>query len=272
MPSLSGAHLPSYEAQNRALDFLSIKHACPKGLYLAPHPTDSNRWEGVLFVRHGIFKPAVLRFTLTFPSTYPHRAPDIAISTEIFHPLIRPLTTYTYTTQDTGADTVSANDDEHLPPGGFSLSHGFPQWYGRQQTVGEGSTRSPPHVVEVLFYLRNAFTSEALLDSVPYEAAANPGAWHAWQSYRARIGRASLPFSSSIGDKSASTRQQPGVARKPAEWNWDGVWEERVRKGVRASTSEQSIYRNAGMSDDLINFVKLDAEDLEQINIWRLSA
>lgn len=74
MPLPSGVHLPAFEAQNRALDLyvgrlqctplfaapslletasLSLKHACPKGLYLAPVPGEPNLWEGVLFVRAG---------------------------------------------------------------------------------------------------------------------------------------------------------------------------------------------------------------------------
>src|SRR3989337_2223388 len=36
---------------------------------------------------------------------------------------------YTTDIQDSG--TVSATDEERLPPGGFSLRHGFPEWFGR---------------------------------------------------------------------------------------------------------------------------------------------
>lgn len=163
------------------------------------------------------------------------------------------MTTYTYTTQDTGTDTVSASDDERLPPGGFSLSHGFPQWYRRQPTSDNEEFLQPlPVIVEVLFYLRNAFTSNTLLDSIPLEAAANPGAWHAWQSYMVKEGRAPIQSVAQDSNQSPGARQQPGGARKPGEWNWDGVWEDRVRKGIRASVSEHSIYRIVGPSEDLV--------------------
>ncbi|KAI1042900.1 hypothetical protein LB505_001027 [Fusarium chuoi] len=49
----------------------------------------------------------------------------------MFHPLITPLTTYMYTTDIQESGTVSASDQERLPPGGFSLRHGFPDWFGR---------------------------------------------------------------------------------------------------------------------------------------------
>ncbi|KAL9607449.1 MAG: hypothetical protein Q9167_007638 [Letrouitia subvulpina] len=52
-------------------------------------------------------------------------------SRDIFHPLVTPLTTYTYTTGSLGSDPVSATDEQRLPPGGFNLRHGFPQWFGK---------------------------------------------------------------------------------------------------------------------------------------------
>lgn len=37
---------------------------------------------------------------------------------------------------------MSATDDERLPPGGFSLRHGFPHWFGREKRNGTGSNAS----------------------------------------------------------------------------------------------------------------------------------
>ncbi|GAB1217839.1 hypothetical protein ATERTT37_007082 [Aspergillus terreus] len=42
----------------------------------------------------------------------------------------------------TGGMTVSATDEERLPPGGFSLRHGFPHWFGRAKRSGINSTAS----------------------------------------------------------------------------------------------------------------------------------
>ena len=208
----------------------------------------------------GLYTPAILRFEVVFPAGYPERPPSIAFLTEIFHPLVKPLTTYTYTTHDTGADTVSASDDERLPPGGFSMRHGFPSWFVHQGISSEQNISStsvqPPHIVEVLFYVRNAFKSAQLLDTIPLGAAANPGAWHAWQSFRSQSQRSSIsgPTSTSRNGYSPSlSRQQPGGARKPGEWNWEGVWEDRIRRGIRASTAEQALFRTPGTSDDLVS-------------------
>ena len=63
--------------------------------------------------------------------------------TDVFHPLVTPLTSYTYTADVSEADTVSASDEQRLPPGEFSLRHGFPQWYPHPTRVAatdSGST------------------------------------------------------------------------------------------------------------------------------------
>lgn len=189
---------------------------------------------------------------------------------------------------------MSAADRDRLPPGGLSLRHGFAEWFddergglndkdGTLPTAESdkynvapgpkalGSTRQPPLSVEVLQYIRIVFDTEAMLDSVPLEAAANPGAWHAWRSYRSRSlgGRASpvthLPSSPSDAtrERSTSPRQQPGGARRPAEWNWQGVWEDRTKKSVQASISEPMLF--AGNNNDLICFSKMDADAVQQI-------
>lgn len=40
---------------------------------------------------------------------------------------------------------------------------------------------------------------------------------------------------------------QPGEVlspgrRKPGEWNWEGVWEDRVKKGIKASLSDPVLF------------------------------
>lgn len=79
----------------------------------------------------GPYGKAILRFQISFPPSYPNLPPLVTFSTDMFHPLITPLTTYMYTTDIHDSGTVSATDDERLPPGGFSLRHGFPGWFGR---------------------------------------------------------------------------------------------------------------------------------------------
>lgn len=253
----------------------------------------------------GPYATAILRFYVSFPDTYPALPPLVTFSTDIFHPLITPLTTYMYTTDIQEGGTVSATDEERLPPGGFSLRHGFPGWFGRASkrhtarqhtstlqtpprssratggggrdsnsstpnskiaasegspsSVGRGggsggtagssdSTRSKSFLdvhkrdistFEVLSYIRSTFDDETVLDSVPLEAAGNPGAWHAWRTHR---GYTNLPE----GDASA---------RKPGEWNWEGVWEQRVKKGIEASLSEPVLFGGAGGVDDTVSWL-----------------
>ena len=94
----------------------------------------------------GPYAPAILRFQISFPADYPTLPPSITFISDIFHPLVAPLTTYTYTTGSSNSDTVSATDDERLPPGGFSLRHGFSHWFGRAQRSATSSTDSSRNV------------------------------------------------------------------------------------------------------------------------------
>ena len=304
----------------------------------------------------------------------------------MFHPLITPLTTYMYSTDAQDGGTVSAADEEVLPPGGFSLRHGFPAWFGRgsrarearaqaqaqtqtQRTRSESESESestrrqpgrdndgasgglatstststpatattpttmteattettteavmtPPRAVatatgttpgsaassspggrgrdvygrrreasvyEVLRYIRSTFDDADVLDSVPLSAAGNPGAWHAWRTHRRQTagkefpagrsggggaaaggeaeaqadGAGSAPGSGGGGDGSGGGGgggggdggSAPATTKRPEEWNWEGVWEERVKRGITTSLSESVLYGNVGAADDVV--------------------
>ncbi|KAK5110609.1 hypothetical protein LTR62_005648 [Meristemomyces frigidus] len=242
----------TYVQQALQLEFTALKHACPSGVYVAPVHDTPLTWVGVLFPRQGPYATAVLRFEIIFTSAYPSRPPTIRFATDVFHPLVTPVTTYTHTTKDVGVDTVSSADGDRMPPGAFSLRHGFPEWYGKVNLdhPSEGPGR-PPHIVEVLQYLRVAFDVPEVIDSVQLHHAANTGAWHAWESQRSRLRGAvspSGPPGRPIGTLSPTRQQQPGGARRPGEWNWHGVWEDRVRKSVAASNTEHALYGGDGNS------------------------
>ncbi|OAQ63256.2 ubiquitin-conjugating enzyme, E2 [Pochonia chlamydosporia 170] len=249
---------------------------------------------------------------------YPSLPPFILFSTDIFHPLITPLTTYMYTTEVQDYGTVSAADQERLPPGGFSLRHGFPEWFARgrrsessgrkvsgegnvssgtNQTSAptEGSVTSPEpsnasspgyrqnqrpniSIYSVLKYIRSTFDTSEVLDTVPLAAAGNPGAWHAWRTHRRKQGKLSDQASSSSenvdadGTKAGSPGktekpvQSPTTAtRRPGEWNWDGVWEDRVKKGIAASLSEPVLYGGSGVPDEMIRFLAMEEADVESV-------
>lgn len=251
------------------------------------------RW---LIRPQGPYAQAVLRFQISFPDSYPRLPPLVTFSTDIFHPLITPLTTYTYTTDTRDGGTVSASDSERLPPGGFSLQHGFPDWFGRvRRAQGGAGPSGAPHLAqtppqapkpplassndtpsskgssaatgdspgfaetgrkdastfEVLRYIRSTFDDEQVLDSIPLNAAGNPGAWHAWRTHRKNGGKV---FSDTAGANSGSASPADATATKGiAGWNWDGVWEERVKKGIAASLSEPVLYGGVGGADDVVS-------------------
>lgn len=263
----------------------------------------------------GPYASAIVRFQIRFPDVYPDLPPLVTFATDIFHPLIVPLTTYTFSTNSASDDPVSATDEERLPPGGFSLRHGFPHWFGRARrrsgvTSGKtsrnvsgdstgamsgsvkaapkgptvegnlsdvqdsviGSTSNPAEsekaetnddtpprvaqipsadqfaepkkfvpVAELLGYIRSTFDDEEVLDSLPSEAAANPGAWHAWKAHRRG--------SAGPGGLKRGSPQ----ARLPGDWHWDGIWARRVQDEITASHSDPVLYGNPrGGSDDLV--------------------
>lgn len=237
----------------------------------------------------------------------------MTFATDVFHPLIVPLTTYTFSTGSASDDPVSASDEERLPPGGFSLRHGFPHWFGRAKRSGvasrtssrnvsgnsagtvssgaaanakgtvtestvssdvpsvsvdnEGSTESkegqprvssapsadqfvePKQVVpvaELLDYIRSTFDDENVLDSLPVEAAGNPGAWHAWKAHRRG------------GSGSGNLKRGSPQARLPGDWHWDGIWARRVQNEIEASHSDPMLFGNAargggGGGDELVS-------------------
>ncbi|RYO81987.1 hypothetical protein DL766_007251 [Monosporascus sp. MC13-8B] len=297
MASSRLAGLPAVRKQHLLVEFAGLKQACPEGVLVSLTPGDPSLWSGVLFVRDGPYAPATLRFQISFPDSYPLLPPLVTFSTDMFHPLISPLSTYMYATEVEDDGTVSATDVERLPPGGFSLRHGFPDWFGRGTSSTGGDrkssgqqdvTQTPPRPInpslssgsskpsavgessgfgqtsrkkistfEVLRYIRSTFDDENVLDSIPLSAAGNPGAWHAWRTHRMENGKVfSDDLSSSDAEDTADTvttgtKSSADSARKPGEWNWEGVWEERVKKAIAASLSEPVLFGGAGPTDDV---------------------
>ncbi|KAJ5450317.1 uncharacterized protein N7458_006766 [Penicillium daleae] len=307
--------IPSIRKQQLHLEF------CTPGVYVSLAPGDPTLWNGVIFVRSGPYASAILRFQIRFPDIYPDLPPLVTFATDVFHPLIVPLTTYTFSTSSTSDDPVSATDEERLPPGGFSLRHGFPHWFGRAKrsglasgkssrnvsgnTIGtvssartasggsgaegivasEGSAtatsqeeqapagdeksrispvpaagqfaepRTVVPVAELLEYIRSTFDDEEVLDSLPVEAAGNPGAWHAWRAHR----RGAL----GPGDLKRGSPQ----ARLPGDWHWDGIWARRVRNEIEASHSDPMLFGSAarGGGDEMIRFSRLDDATLSSV-------
>ena len=161
---------------------------------------------------------------------------------------------------------MSASDDERLPPGSFSLRHGFPTWFGvterssdtspivdiaekKSEEVVGATLIDPmglsqefrrPTIVEVLDYVKCSFDQDDFLDDVPLDAAGNSGAWKAWKAYRA---------SNNVGTAGSSASKAPSDMQD--EWKWDGVWEQRVRRGIDTSVSDAVLFGSANV-DELV--------------------
>ena len=273
--------LSSFRRQQLLLEYASVKIKCPDGIYLAPEATNSAIWSGVFFVRQGPYSSAVLRFELAFPAAYPDVGPLLNFSTEIFHPLLVPLTTYTFTAGAIDPNTsISSRETERLTPGSLNLRHEFATWYLDQDEIvknerislsAEDKQRHSIH--NVLSYMEKAFESAEFLDDLPFRAAVNVNAWHAWRAYR---GLPKLESRSVSPASMESSRTPLSPGRNPKDWNWDGVWESRVKNGTEESTSDALLYgsktRGANMHAGSIRFVKHDDDQIQDIQASMLRA
>ena len=101
---------------------------------------------------------------------------------------------------------------------------------------------------DVLAYIKQTFDNDKALDDLPLECASNPGAWKAWRTYRVKNARSSKN-NFGCARESGNHNAEHSPTRQPDEWSWDGVWQERVQKGIRASLSDQVLYGSI-TSDD----------------------
>lgn len=90
---------------------MEFKHLSEKisggGIYAMPSFDSLYIWHCAIFIRQGMYRGAVFRFSLTIPSTYPNAPPDVRFFTPVYHPLV-------------GLD------------GSFDISHEFPDWTSRR--------------------------------------------------------------------------------------------------------------------------------------------
>ena len=252
----------------------------------------------------GPYAPAILRFHIVFPSQYPKSPPLLTFTTDIFHPLVSPSTTYAHAS----ASLTSGSDitDGELPsPGGFSLRHGFPAWFEKEKEEigletskdvkistsikaedGNASTKDeqsrlssvevthdsrtarsvsashevqreaerprPRTIFKILQYLKRAFEDETLLDELPLESAANPGAWKAWRAHRDNTAPTSDKHKMNVPPITPQRTLGEGSKTKSSnDWSWSGIWEQRVGEGIESSISEPVLYGSTD-NDDLV--------------------
>ncbi|KAJ1800911.1 hypothetical protein LPJ59_000727 [Coemansia sp. RSA 2399] len=99
----------------------------PRGVYVMPSLESTNVWHGVMFVKRGYWRDAVVRFRIDIPREYPRTHPVITLATPVAHPLVR------------------------LEDGRFALEQQFPQW-----------TPYSDYIFHALNYLKNSFKNRVL--------------------------------------------------------------------------------------------------------------
>ncbi|XP_012057211.1 PREDICTED: AKT-interacting protein-like [Atta cephalotes] len=108
-----------------------------KGIYVIPSALNALLWFGVQFIRQGIYKGGIFRFTITLPPNFPlGDCPKVVFETQIFHPLI------------------------NLESGELCTSWGFPEW------------RRNNRIWQLLQYITKIFTKlDAKMTSINEEAS-----------------------------------------------------------------------------------------------------
>lgn len=73
-----------------AVEFKSLAKQAPGGVYLMPNLDDIRIFYGVIFVRRGLYKNGIFRFTMTLPPNYNSlgSTPQIVFTPPIFNPLV----------------------------------------------------------------------------------------------------------------------------------------------------------------------------------------
>lgn len=77
-----------------AIEFKYLMKHAPAGVYLMPEFDNIRKLHGVIFVRRGLYRDGVFRFTMNLPLLYndENTHPEIVFTPPIFNPLVDPAT------------------------------------------------------------------------------------------------------------------------------------------------------------------------------------
>ena len=71
---------------------LAAQHARP-GVYVRGHPSTPFMWDGVIFVREGLYEGGVFRFRILIPTSYPDTTvPRLFFQSQLYHPGVDEIT------------------------------------------------------------------------------------------------------------------------------------------------------------------------------------
>ncbi|KAJ1891879.1 hypothetical protein LPJ66_006673 [Kickxella alabastrina] len=133
-------HMRRCELRIELMGLSTLGHM-PRGVYVMPSLKSINVWYGVMFIKRGYWRDAVVRFRIDIPREYPRTHPIITLATSVVHPLVR---------QDDGQ---------------FALEQQFPQW-----------TPYSDYIFHALHYLKNSFKNRVLKQLQPQDCH-NVGAY-----------------------------------------------------------------------------------------------
>jgi hypothetical protein len=177
----------------------------------------------------------------------------IIFTTEIFHLLVTPFSAQTYTSNVEDAGFAPATNPERLPPGGFSLQHGFPAWFSNSGEMGVASECAERATVyEALEYMRTTFDDVAVLHSIPLEAAVDAGAWHSWRAHQKKLSPGFKVQKPSLEDGKALGP----IVKEPKDWDWGDRWDSRVKRGIDNSLTNLVLFGTGITKDDLVRIMK----------------
>ncbi|KRX08347.1 Ubiquitin-conjugating enzyme/RWD-like protein [Pseudocohnilembus persalinus] len=60
------------------------------GIYVIPKLNNIHEWEGIIFIRNGVYKMGKFKFLLIFPQQFPLEPPEVQFVSPVYHPLVDP--------------------------------------------------------------------------------------------------------------------------------------------------------------------------------------
>ena len=100
-PSQSSAHLRNLKI---AIEFKYLMKHAPGGVFIMPEFDSIRTFHGVIFVRRGIYRDGIFRFTLKLPEEYSSHGthPQITFHSTVYNPLVNPDTGFVDISVDPG--------------------------------------------------------------------------------------------------------------------------------------------------------------------------
>ncbi|GAQ79211.1 ubiquitin-conjugating enzyme [Klebsormidium nitens] len=70
------------------IEYRNLKYHAPPGVYVMPSFESLQAWEGAVFVRQGLYKGGIFKFTIRIPDGYPKEWPSVRFTTPLLHPQV----------------------------------------------------------------------------------------------------------------------------------------------------------------------------------------